>query len=122
MRGSSGPDGYMPPRTRFRPKQEIWSTPRRLPWLGGCVPLGLVVARRPRPRRPFGRVRLYREDAELLVHVLFAELDLVKWGRKERPVGETATGYNGRAAGLKRVLHELERTKNEMGWDEAGAV
>ena len=68
-------------------------------------------------QRDYGRIRLFREDADALLRILFGEHDLLMLGRRERPDGEEVTGYNQRVAAVKRMLHELGRMRAEQGWD-----
>jgi len=70
--------------------------------------------------RDYGRIRLWRHNADLLTEVLNAERDLLCLARKNRPKGETSTDYNLRIKHLDQILGELQRMRDEKDWNDEG--
>ena len=66
--------------------------------------------------RPFGRIRLYEDQADFLRTLLKLERDRVTLQRKRHKDDEGSHPFNRQIHFIDQMLDELERTRKEMGW------
>lgn len=70
--------------------------------------------------RPYGRIRLYEDQASYLRTLLKLERDRVtlqrRMHKKEEDVGTHP--FNRQIHFIDQMLDELERTREEMGWNQ----
>lgn len=67
--------------------------------------------------RPFGRIRLYEDQADFLRTLLKLERDRVTLQRKRHKEDEEGSHpFNRQIHFIDQMLDELERTRKEMGW------
>lgn len=67
--------------------------------------------------RPYGRIRLYEDQADFLRLVLKLERDRVTLQRRMHKKEDSGTHpFNRQIHFIDQMLDELERTRNEMGW------
>jgi hypothetical protein len=67
--------------------------------------------------RPFGRIRLFEEQADYLNTLLRLERDRVTLQRKmHKKEEEGSHPFNRQIHFIDQMLGEVERTRSEMGW------
>ena len=67
--------------------------------------------------RPYGRIRLFEDQADFLRTLLKLERDRVVLQRRMHKREEGGTHpYNRQITFIDQMLDEIERTRSEMGW------
>jgi hypothetical protein len=67
--------------------------------------------------RPFGRIRLFEDQADYLNTILKLERDRVTLQRRmHKKEAEGTHPFNRQIHFIDQMLDEVERTREEMGW------